>query len=117
MAGRWAGTPEPTAIPVIGTNGVEFQIIDYARLTTDSRIDIQPGEGTALDIAAKFDDEPECYGWSNEAYFVRTPWRNPSWKLDKGRYRVRAVVISGGHKYSFEARLINDVSRTDFRLE
>lgn len=117
MAGRWAGTPEPTAIPIIGPSGVEFQIIDYARMTTDSRIDIQSGEGTALDVAVRFDDEIACYGWSNEAYFVRTPWRNPKWELDKGRYLVRAVVISAGQRYPFEARLINDVSRADFRLE
>ena len=54
MAGRWAGTPEPTAIPVVGPTGIQFQIIDYARLTSDSRIDIQPGEGTGLDVAARF---------------------------------------------------------------
>ncbi len=117
MAGRWAGTPEPTTIPVVGPSGIQFQIVDFVRLTTDSRIDIQPGEGTALDVAARFDDEDECYGWNNEAYFVSTPWRNPNWRLDKGRYLVRAVVISAGQRYQFEARLVNDTSRTDFRLE
>jgi hypothetical protein len=117
MAGRWAGTPEPTAIPVVGPNGVEYQILDFVRLTTDSRIDIQPGDRTALDIAAKFDSEDVCYGWSNDAYFVSTPWRNPAWRLNPGRYLVRAVVICGGQRFRFQARLINDVSRTDFRLE
>jgi hypothetical protein len=92
-------------------------MVDYARLTTGSRIDIQTGEGTALDIAARFDNEDDCYGWNNDAYFVSTPWRNPNWKLVRGRYLVRVVVISAGQKFNFEARLVNDVSRSDFRLE
>jgi hypothetical protein len=98
MSVRWAGTPEPTAIPVLGPNGVEYQILDFVRLTTDSRIDIQPGDGTALDVAAKFDSEDVCYGWNNDAYFVNTPWRNPIWRLNPGRYRVRAVVICAGQR-------------------
>ncbi len=33
------------------------------------------------------------------------------------RYLVREVVTSAGQKFRFEARLVNDVSRADFRLE
>lgn len=51
------------------------------------------------------------------AYFVSTQWRNPAWRLITGRYLVRAVVVCGGQRFRFQARLINDVSRTDFRLE
>ena len=37
-------------------------------INRDSRVDIHPGTRTQLDIAARFDAEPEAYGWSNEGY-------------------------------------------------
>jgi len=118
MAGRWAGSPQPLTIPVVGPNGVVFEIVDLTRLTIESRIDIQPGEGTALDIAVRLDEDADCYGWNNEAYFDRNAlWRSPHWRIPPGRYLVRAVVISAGHRWQLITRLINDVPRSDFRLE
>ncbi len=96
---------------------MQFQLVDFARLTTDSRIDIQSGEDTKLDVAARFDRDDDCYGWNNEAYFSAALWRSPLWKLAKGRYLVKAVVISAGLRWKFRARLVNDVARSDFRLE
>jgi len=76
---------------------------------------VYPGEEEILDVAAKFDDEPECYGWNNDAY--QFEWRNPNWRLPAGRFLVRVVISSSGQKCFGKFRLINDVSRTDFRLE
>lgn len=70
MAGRWADTPQPIFVPLMNQSGqVIGHIIDMSRLTLDSRIDIQPGESTLLDVAGRFDAEEDCYGWNNEAYF------------------------------------------------
>jgi hypothetical protein len=82
-----------------------------------SRIDVPPGETQRLDVAARFDAEDECYGWNNESYFSDPIWRNPEWRLNAGRYLVKVTIISAGDKCIGLFRLINDVSRLDFRLE
>jgi hypothetical protein len=87
------------------------------RWNTESRVDIYPGEDWKLDIAAKFDNEPECYGWSNLSYFSEPKWRNPDFKLNRGRYLVNVTVVSGSQRCNRTFRLINDVRQSDFRVE
>lgn len=114
MEGRWSGSPEPASIHFkVGDN--VFSISDPFKLI--SRIDIPPGESQRLDIAAKFENETECYGWNNESYFSNPIWRNPNWKMFRGRYLVRVKIISSGQIVNETFRLINDVERGDFRLE
>jgi len=114
MIGRWSESPEPAAI-IIGIGNQAVSISDPSRLTT--RIDVPPGEIQHLNIAARFDDEDECYGWSNDSYFSTPIWRNPDWCLAAGRYLVRVTIISAGEKCVGLFRLINDVPRHDFRIE
>jgi hypothetical protein len=102
---------------VVGERGERFLIIDPIRLITESRIDVYPGESQLLDVAARFDDDEDCYGWNNEAYFSNPLWRNPAWRLPRGRYLARVEVTSSGQKCIGLFRLINDVARRDFRLE
>jgi hypothetical protein len=82
-----------------------------------TRIDVPPGEAQRLDVAARFDAEDECYGWNNESYFSDPVWRNPDWRLNSGRYLVRVTIVSTGDKCVGLFRVINDVSRHDFRIE
>lgn len=116
MAVRWVRSPEPIANQIISLDGkVQFHILDFARAATESRIDVYPGEEEVLDVAVRFDGEAECYGWNNDSYLYN--WRNPNWKLPRGRYLVKVVITSSGRKCSGVFRLVNDVdSRTDFRL-
>jgi hypothetical protein len=92
-------------------------LVDFSSLTLASRIDVYPGESELLDIVMRADNDEECYGWNNEAYFSTPPWRNPNWKLPHGRYLIQITVTSSGQKCVRGFRLINDVSRKDFRLE
>jgi hypothetical protein len=80
-------------------------------------MDVYPGEFEILDVAVRLDDEEDCYGWKNESYFCIPPWRNPNWKLPRGRYLVSVEIASSGQKCVGLFRLINDVPGTDFRLE
>lgn len=113
---RWSTSPEP--IPMIfSIDDKKISIFDPSRVTLTQRMDIYPGEAERLDIAARFDDENESYGWSNESYFSNPPWRNPDWKLPSGRYIVKVIVISSGEKCTGVFRLINDVAQKDFRIE
>jgi hypothetical protein len=94
---------------------MQARIFDFGRLAAESRDDVYPGDEALLDVAVRFENEAECYGWNNEAYFNkgRTPW----WRLLRGRYLVKVVITSSGQKCIGIFRLVNDVdSWTDFRL-
>lgn len=113
---RWSASPEPAPMQI----SVGEQIIllsDPASFTLTPHIDVYPGESERLDISAKFNDETDCYGWSNENYFSSLVWRNPNWKLPLGRYLVKVTIVSAGEKLSGLFRLINDVPRQDYRIE
>ena len=120
MVGRWSGSPEP--VPPIAISGenitiknvtISFDLSAAAFL----RRDIFPGNLERLDVAARFDNDNECYGWNSEAYFSKPQWRNPKWQLQPGRYIVRVEVNTSGEKTTELFRLCNDVSIEDFRLE
>jgi len=113
---RWSGSPEPIAMSV-EVGGNKISIVDPTRFTLTPRMDIYPGEAERLDVAARFDQEDECYAWSNENYLSRPLWRNPDWKLPSGRYIVKVTIISAGQKCAGLFRLINDVPQEDFRIE
>lgn len=98
---RWTKSPTP----------IELQD-DIGKI-----IDIHTGEKYLLDVAAKFEDEDECYGWSTDNFFSVPEWRDPNWKLFRGRYLVKVTIESAGEKWIGIFRLINDVSQKDFRIE
>ncbi|OIP32311.1 MAG: hypothetical protein COW04_00395 [Deltaproteobacteria bacterium CG12_big_fil_rev_8_21_14_0_65_43_10] len=113
---RWVRAPEPNPLRIqIGHE--QGLVFDPVRITHIQKMDIYPNESEVIDIAARFDNEPECYGWSNESYFSVPLWRTPSWRIETGRYIVKVNVLSSGKTISALFRLINDVGQTDFRLE
>jgi hypothetical protein len=116
MAARWAGSRQPVGMPAVGPQGILFQVFDILALTSESRIDVSPGEKEKLDVAVKMDADTECYGWNNESYFGQPQWRNARWKLPPGRYLVSVGVFSSGQKCTGIFRLINGINRGDFRL-
>ena len=122
MTGRWSGTVEPTpTIQILGDgNHVESIVISgnaTVASTSTTRMDIYPGERASLDIAVRFDDDSECFGWNDEGYFSEPLWRNPKWRLLPGRYIVKVELTSAGDKATSYYRLINDTDMSSFRLE
>jgi hypothetical protein len=117
MPVRWANSPQPIASQIVDTHGVtQYVILDFTRMASAARMDVYPGDEEIVDVAVRFDDETDCYGWNDEAYIHQ--WRNPDWKLARDRYLVKVVITSSGDKCIGCFRLINDVDkRTDFRLE
>ena len=116
MPVRFARTPEPVPVQLrVGEAIIAF--FDPSRASAESRIDVYPGESTALDVAVKFDSEEEAYGWSNLNYFSTPPWRNTDWKLPRGRYLVAITISSSGQKCRGVFRLLNEAGPMDFRLE
>ena len=113
---RWTESPEPIPLPIkIGNE--QGVIIDPARMVLEQRKDVYPGKSELIDVACRFDQDEECYGWNNESYFSEPLWRNSNWKLSKDRYLVKINIAFAGQPLTDFFRLINDVDIQDFRLE
>lgn len=118
MPARWTGSPDPVSNQtLIGVGNRIIALQDAFRFSVGTRVDIPPGEAELIKIAGKFDNDSECFGWSNESYFSDPLWRNPNWELPSDRYLVKVVVTTSGEKATEVFRMINNVARTDFRLE
>lgn len=113
---RWPETPEP--IPLLFKfDGKQALILDPSRIYLEQRKDVFPGGAEFIDVACRFDEDNDCYGWNNESYFSDPLWRNPDWRLPKNRYIINVTIVSSGERLSKIFRLINDVGLNDFRLE
>ena len=113
MEGRWSGSPEP--VPIALAQNAEGQLL--ALIPEWRGVDVLPGDREHLDIFVRGDDDEECYGWNNDSYFCTPPWRNPQWKLSRGRYLVKVNITSSGQKFTKWFRLENSGDRTSCRLE
>jgi hypothetical protein len=116
MEARWGNSPEPVPATVIIDNK-QGVIYDKTRLHGLAHVDILEGRNEGMNIAARFDDEVECWGWSNSSYFCQRLWRNDDWKLGRGTYLVLVVVRSAGAESANVFRLVTEASRDSFRLE
>jgi hypothetical protein len=112
---RWASSDEPLSFQML-PNGQLVQLFDSAKYNAAFLRNCFPGGKETVDIATRFDNDEECYGWCNESYLPSKGWRNPDWKLPKGRYLVRVVILSAGEKVSDIFQLENSVARQHFRL-
>jgi len=112
---RWTYSPEPYYEESVRGEDGKHQSRKVQRLDRLVRsVDIQPSRPIKLDLAARYDDDEECYGWNNETYI--RGWRNLYWKLDKGIYFVRVRISAVNAQCEGFYRLVNDVPIDDFRL-
>jgi hypothetical protein len=112
---RWTGSDEPLSFQVL-SDGKVAQVFDIAKYNSAFRRTCYPGSKETIDVAARFDDDEECYGWSNENYLPGKGWRNSDWRLQRGRYLVTVTVYSAGEKVVGAFKLENSVGKKDFRL-
>jgi hypothetical protein len=112
---RWAGSDEPLSFQAL-PNGQLAQLFDPAKYNAAFYRNCFPGSKETIDVASRFDNDDECYGWCNENYLPDKGWRNPDWKLPKGRYIVRVTIISAGEKVSDFFQIENSVAKQHFRL-
>jgi len=118
MQVRWWGVREPLPIQIVAQGHPTMYMFDPVRLAPEMHRDIYSGESEQLDLAVRFDDDGECYGWCNDNYNSNPQWRNPDWKLGHKKYLVEVTIVSsGGERCNGLFRLINDVPVNDFRLE
>ncbi len=111
---RWHGVPEPLPMQIVA--GDRTLLLYDPLVSIMQKVDGYPGEHRVLNVAVRFDDEENCFGWCNENYFSDPIWRNPQWQLSKDRYLVKVTITSAGQKCSRTFRLLNNVGVTDFRI-
>jgi hypothetical protein len=115
MPARWSDTDQPVQIVSAAPQGQPIALVNLEKALRVSRVDIYPSEKELLDVAVRIDNDQDCYGWNNQAYLHQ--WRNPEWRIPPGRYLAKVAITSSGQTWTDVFRLINDVPRTDFRLE
>ena len=114
---RWSDAPEPVT-PQVTVGGTHVLIHDPARIAAIERQDIYPGESERMDLVARFDQDADCYGWTNAGYFSNPKWRNPDWKLPQGNFLARVSIVTAGEQCVEVFRIINSsAQRTDLRIE
>jgi len=115
MPVRWSDSDEPLSLQVL-PDGKAALIFDAAKYNAAFRRNCYPGNKESIDVVARFDNDKECYGWSNETYLLGKGWRNDDWKLPKGRFLVKVTVYSSGETVVGVFKLENSIGRKDFRL-
>jgi hypothetical protein len=114
MPVRWAGSEEPISYQALP--GGVAALFDPAKYNAAFRRDCFPGTPELVDIAARFDNDEDCFGWSNESYLPEKGWRNPEFRLPKGGYLVKVTIRSSGDRICDVFKLENSVGREHFRL-
>lgn len=114
MPVRWSGSEEPISYQAAPQGAGFLQVFDPAKYNAAFRRDCFPGQPELVDVAARFDNDEDCFGWSNESYLKG--WRNPEFRLPKGRYLVLVTIRSSGENVSGVFKLENSVGIEHFRL-
>jgi hypothetical protein len=114
MRGRWASLPQPEVVVLVGEKKMLWP--DPALIASVPEIDIPWGEMEPLDIAARFQDDSDAYGWSNDSYYDQQKrYRAERWRLPSDRCLVRVVVQGSGERCTTVFRLVNP-NEGDLRL-
>lgn len=114
MTARWSDTSQPE----FNSSTIEGRTYVTPKKVQET-YDIPAGRSTEVHLLIRYKDDEECYGWSNESYIVaqtRGDWRNPYWKLSKGRYIVKIRVETNGREFEDAFMVFNDVPFDDYRL-
>jgi hypothetical protein len=89
---RWADSPEP--IKHLINNKNEIIILpEYNLVRISKYIDIPPDESVLCDLAVRFANEADAYGWCTESYFNK--YRHPDYKLKQGSFFAKITIFTG----------------------
>jgi hypothetical protein len=112
---RWASSDEPLSLQV-SSDGQPNWLFDPSKFNAAFYQDCHAGSQEPIDVAARFDNDTDCYGWTNDNYLQNKGWRNPDWRLPNDRFLVTITVHSSGEKVVGVFELENSVGIQDFRL-
>jgi len=110
MVARWSEAPQPRVVTVPTEKGTAALLEN-----TYDTVDIPTGECANIAPVCRPIGGDECYGWNNRSYVHS--FKDPDWKLDKGRYIARIRVKTAGREFVDAFLIINDISYKEFRVE
>ena len=93
---RWAGSDEPVTPQLMPNEEVKL-LFDPAKYNAAFHRNCFPGTKELIDVAARFDNDDQCYGWSNDNYLV--PFQETlcrffrAWRLRYEAYRFSSRAI------------------------
>jgi hypothetical protein len=109
---RWSGNPEPVKYEV--ANNKIITLVEPSLIKQSEYIDIPRDEEEELDIAVRFIDENEAYGWNSDSYLHRG--RNPKFQLPLGNYVIKINLICSSSNISKKYLLENPKKIQEFRI-
>ncbi|MCX5855711.1 MAG: hypothetical protein NTZ24_14255 [Deltaproteobacteria bacterium] len=89
---RWADSPEPIKQLIDNQNNI-ITLPEYNLVRLSKYIDIPPDESVLCDLAIRFVNEADAYGWCTDSYFKN--YRHLDYKLDQGSYFAKITIITG----------------------
>jgi len=111
---RWTGSEEPFTDQILG--GTTVHLFDISKYHAAFKRDCFPGIPEAIDVVGRFDNDVDCYGYSNDSYLPGKNLRNDDWKLPPGRYLITVRIYTAGESILDAYKLENLGNRVDFRL-
>lgn len=110
---KWCDKRPATGLS-INIDGEILSVIDHNQNYISENI--YPGESIKMDVAAKFDSDELCYGWTwdNEN---NKGWRNKDYELLRKNYIVKVTLFTAGDKIVKCFRVLNESNFDDFRLD
>jgi len=110
---KWTLAGDPASL-VSDQSGTRLEV-DESKFDQSSVRELHPGIQEFIDIAVRFDNEQDSYGWANSSYL--SPTRHSEWRLPSGQWLVRVDVTGVGTvKLTEVFLLINSGNRQDMRL-
>ena len=97
MQVRWADSPEPIKHLVL--NGKIITVPEYNLVRLSKYIDIPPDESELCDLAIRFVNEDDAYGWCTDSYFKNS--RHPDYKLNCGSFFAKITIFTGDSTFEF----------------
>jgi hypothetical protein len=86
---RWTSHPEPL-VPVVA-EGQPTNMLDPAKVIAAGNVDVHGHDDQQFALAVKFEGEEDCFLFNNQSYALPR-WKNPTWRLPPGDYRLCVTV-------------------------
>jgi hypothetical protein len=109
---RWSGNPQPIKYEV--ANDQIISLVEPSLIKQSEYIDIPRDEEEELDIAVRFYQENEAYGWNSESYFHEN--RNQKFRLPTGNYIIIVNLTCSSNNVSKKFILENPKKIEEFRI-
>jgi len=112
---RWSGSHGPFKRSVVREDKI-ITFIDPTIVSDTYWRTCYPNKVETIDIACRFDDDSEAYGWTTESMIGEQLWRKPEFKISEGIFIVSIEVRTENRRAMKYFQLNNDSGVENFQL-